>query len=353
MEKIALYRHGVRWSGLKGVGGRKPGPRGVITLYSDQSRRRLAWKYGQGPWVSMVVLTYHFMPTTDWHGVKLQLNYFLDCLLYLFPDIQYLWATEFQKRGVVHFHVWLDRRFPERSWVPIARKWLSCSCQDKDNDAVKVHLHDRFYKEWEVRPDNNYAAKYANKQKSKDLPEGISQFGRFWGTRHNLVLEQHVYNIHDAKVFNGAKRLTKRYIEHVRGEREIRKAKQETDGNIIIKHSVETYDRKSFRREKFNTYLKGNQGVLLIGEYGAGPIDAKTCIYERRFSKDPVGSRLAGRQYLNVEHVADVKRLIESVKKGGAVAWSGSRSSIVEVPTRSVSHLSSTKKYKFEQMELF
>jgi hypothetical protein len=194
------YRRGVQLSGIVNADLRfssSPGLRGGVTDFRLASKRRLAWIYMQGDWQSMLTLTYHNDFPVDFSESKRQLNTVLQYLRDHF--VKYLWVVEWQKRGVPHYHIWMDKRFDDvpvwedtglKSWRGIALSWLKVTKQDNDQAAVEFALHQRCYTDWNVDIRVNYAKKYASKNLQKALPEGIKTFGRWWGCSRNLELAQ-------------------------------------------------------------------------------------------------------------------------------------------------------------------
>ena len=164
------------------------GQRSKVTIFSRSSQNALGWVYSQGPWSSMLTLTY---PCTypDGETSKAQLNVVLQKLRRM--HIKYLWVLEWQARGVPHYHIWMDRRFRDcplsedlqdlQSWRPIMTTWLRAIGEDSNPRALAFGLHQKSYIDWEVRVGNNYAKKYASKQEQKCLPPGVEKFGRWWG----------------------------------------------------------------------------------------------------------------------------------------------------------------------------
>lgn len=174
----------------KQIGG---GDRGEVKQFSDRSRDRLSWIYSQGPWVSMLTLTYHEEWPSDGRESKRQLQTVLQMLRD--KSIHYLWVLEWQSRGVPHYHIWMDRRFPDvpawqddgrNSWRNIMRAWLKATGQINDEKACKFGFHQSSYVDWEVKVGNNYAAKYADKQTQKGLPPGVERYGRWWGCSYGV-----------------------------------------------------------------------------------------------------------------------------------------------------------------------
>ena len=115
-----------------------------ITIFSKKSKNRLAWVYSQGPWVSMLTLTYHVdFPAAE--VSKKHMNTFLSALHYF--KIKYLWVLEFQGRGYPHYHVWMSKTMKKDEWQYFMKIWLKSTIEFNGSDkAIKFHLHDKGYK---------------------------------------------------------------------------------------------------------------------------------------------------------------------------------------------------------------
>jgi len=177
---------------------RRPSRRGVISDFSDSSRRNLAWAYTQGPWVGMLTLTY---PSAELLPRDLTKSHLHTFLLHLTRrGIPYLWIMEFQRRGQVHYHVWVGRNLTDTTdsvtlerrrrcypWRALMITWLRIIGEVHNPRARSVALHRSSYTEWEVRVGNNYAAKYADKREQKGLPVGIEHYGRWWGVSRDTI----------------------------------------------------------------------------------------------------------------------------------------------------------------------
>lgn len=196
---LETWRRGIRIRNPAGPSRAPSATRGEVRQFSDVSRRRLSWIYAQGPWVSMITLTYHNDFPDPVEG-KRQLGRWLEGLTR--RGIRYLWVLEWQRRGVPHYHVWLDHSFADcplsedkirqHSWRPLMESWLRISGQDSDDAARSFSLHQRSYVDWEIRVGNNYAAKYAEKQQQKGLPPGVETYGRWWGCSRGVNLPESV-----------------------------------------------------------------------------------------------------------------------------------------------------------------
>lgn len=188
--KIEIYRNGIKckFKNDKELQEEEKNRRGNVTIFSKKSMQRLAWVYSQGPWKSMLTLTYH-EDFPDWKKSKEQLDLILHKMRK--NNIKYLWVVEFQKRGFPHYHIWMDKLFENEEWKKYSKLWLKITKEyNGTNEAKNFHLHERCYTKWDVRFDLNYAAKYAQKQNQKWLPKGIESFGKWWGSSRNIIIPE-------------------------------------------------------------------------------------------------------------------------------------------------------------------
>jgi len=264
------YPRGIRLSGITGFGGnnlKECSKRGVITAFSQASRKRLGWVYEQGPWVSMLTFTYHDIFPHDFKESKRHLNNLKKWLHR--RNIKFLWVLEWQRRGFPHYHVWLDKQFDDvplwedsgkNSWRPIMEEWLKITGQENDDKAKDFSFHQGQYTNWVVTVNSNYACKYANKNEQKVLPgpwEDVKRFGRWWGCSRDLKLEKEVIEVACDDACPEKSQAT------IRGWKQVRR------------------QVKRFIERKFNF----------------------------KFSRDAIGSRLSVRWTMNEQYVACVNRL--------------------------------------------
>jgi len=95
----------------------------------------------------------------------------------------YLWVREFQKRGVVHYHLLCENEVTQERATEV---WCRASDQ----------LHDEAVLRHGVRVDaiqsqggsRNYLGRYVGKELQKDLPENLNGAGRWWGRSRSLKL---------------------------------------------------------------------------------------------------------------------------------------------------------------------
>jgi len=123
----------------------------------------------------MVTLTYGATWPNDGRIVKQHLNAFFERLRRSnwFDSHSLVWWLEFQARGAPHIHMvvtgWLSK-----VWVTNA--WHEISGAPKESATRVEQLR-------QADQAGSYAAKYAAKSDQKEVPEGFTNVGRFWGCR--------------------------------------------------------------------------------------------------------------------------------------------------------------------------
>jgi hypothetical protein len=198
--KLTVYKTGAiaHW---RVVGGTRSLPffRGKITDMSKRSRIRAAWAFANAPrdWAAMAVLTFRENPPCPKAALRKFVRKFR---LFFGPSYQWAWVMEFQSRGVVHFHIFLERRILKRhAWH--VEKLIR---RGKEVDLVRGGLEELIVTMWasavgDDHPDflrfqrggiiellrspdaaARYVAKEASKRAQKVLPEWLEGAGRWW-----------------------------------------------------------------------------------------------------------------------------------------------------------------------------
>lgn len=172
---------------------RSNGPRGEIKAFSRASQRRLAFVFANtGTSLrSLVTLTYHAV-AESWEVVgdrnrrivarsKRDLNRFLTAMRRQLGA--YLWVQEFQKRGVIHYHLVCECELFE----PEVKLVWCRSIDESDDAAARKYAAkvDVIRSEGGVR---NYLGQYVGKIRQKRLPEGVNGAGRWWGASRSVQL---------------------------------------------------------------------------------------------------------------------------------------------------------------------
>lgn len=197
---LVTYRTNVLTGDFGGGGG----SRGVVTEFSAESRKRLAFVASNADcqWLSMITLTYHAYPETG-SQVKRDLNAFLTYLKKLLPGVKIIWFLEFQKRGAPHVHILTNRTYVLSVGEKLAASWTKKACKYTGNPVVKEHI--RWFnssvrvargcggtKFWQNSKSpgglSHYAVKYAAKMEQKTIPANFQNVGRLWGGTRGLVV---------------------------------------------------------------------------------------------------------------------------------------------------------------------
>jgi len=187
-EKIFVYKNDIvvvripEWNDNKD---RKIAPRGEISEFSYQSRRKLAFVAANTSIVfrTFITLTYPYEWPHDGKQVKKNLRAFLQYLRRVDVDVEYLWFLEFQKRGAPHIHILVNTPVHKFDVYDVSERWY-CICAMGDplhlgagtrTEAVRNHERSAAY-----------AVKYALKMYQKDVPHDYRNVGRFWGNSQGV-----------------------------------------------------------------------------------------------------------------------------------------------------------------------
>jgi hypothetical protein len=166
---------------FKGGGYRK-----AIASFSFASKRRLRFRALNAfpPLISHFGMTYHFR-IPDGLQAKKDLNYFLNDLRKWYRKAGYIWILEFQRRGTLHFHIWLTLPVSDDLHGFLASTWNRI-VEPGNKEHLTIHLRNKNFISWEMRS-AGYLCKYIDKEHQKRVPEGFQGVGRFWGCSRDLV----------------------------------------------------------------------------------------------------------------------------------------------------------------------
>jgi hypothetical protein len=164
----------------------KRGKRGIISGFSTASRKRLRFTAANAfpALISQFGMTYHDRIPSG-REAKRDLNRLLLDLRRAYPDIKYLWILEFQKRGTLHFHLWLTHPVTYGLHQFLAGRWNDIA-EPGDDEHLAVHLHSANFIPWEMWS-AGYLAKYLDKDHQKQVPLNFAAVGRFWGASRGLI----------------------------------------------------------------------------------------------------------------------------------------------------------------------
>ena len=170
---------------------------------SAASRLRAAFAFANAPrrWGAMVTLTFPEQPSRPKLHFRRWRQRMRDVLS---AETQWGWIMEFQLRGVIHFHVFIEHarlvelRFLWDHWIQPVRR------HGRDTDLVRGRLEHLCVTRWlDGLPSRTqaadafnwggivelfrspegaarYTAKEASKRAQKELPEGVEAAGRWW-----------------------------------------------------------------------------------------------------------------------------------------------------------------------------
>ena len=166
--------------------------RGEVGGFTEASRKRLEFLAAcvATEFRSHVTLTYHAAAET-WDDAdrnrriaqrsKQDLNRFLASVRGSMGH--YVWAQEFQERGVVHFQLLCEREVSEER-MRVA--WCRATDELDDPDALEHAVMVRTV--WNQREARSYLCRYVGKARQKMLPAGIERCGRWWGASRGMTL---------------------------------------------------------------------------------------------------------------------------------------------------------------------
>jgi len=167
------------------------GRRGSIRAFTRASQRKLAMKAANvsAHFVSLLTLTYHGLPEEGEpereRNVRIarrgkeDLNRFLTSMRRALG--RYFWVMEFQRRGVVHFHLLCER---EVGADRVSLAW--CRATGELGDVAAMRHSARVDQVRDQRAARSYLGRYLGKVDQKNLPPGIEQAGRWWGSSRSL-----------------------------------------------------------------------------------------------------------------------------------------------------------------------
>jgi len=175
------------------------GTKGVIQAFSDSSRLCLKRHIVNNPFPDnrclQVALTYHEQWPEDGRTAKNHINRLLtEYRQYSVKRYKekrhYLWLMEFQSRGAVHFHLFVD----EEPGDTVFQDWLASTWHRITGENSDAHLlfhgHGSNFVPWELSAP--YLVKYISKSSQKHVPDSFRDCGRFWGVSHDFSGEKKI-----------------------------------------------------------------------------------------------------------------------------------------------------------------
>ncbi len=167
---------------LPGIKRRGGGMRQAVQGFSEDSRRRMLFTFRNVVGLRVLVtLTYPGQFTTDGREVKRHWDNMRRWLVR--RGVAGAWFMEFQARGAPHFHCFLTGEVPKEE---VAAAWYQIV---GSGDERHLRAGSRIEALRELHAAGAYAAKYLKKQEQKEVPEGFSDVGRFWGLFGGLAVQ--------------------------------------------------------------------------------------------------------------------------------------------------------------------
>jgi hypothetical protein len=156
--------------------------RQAIAGFSEDSKRRMLFTFRNVVGLRVLVtLTYPGQFSTDGREVK---RHWANMRRWLARrGVAGAWFMEFQERGAPHFHAFLTGEVPKEE---VAAAWYQIV---GSGDERHLRAGTRIEALRELHAAGAYAAKYLKKQEQKEVPEGFSDVGRFWGLFGGLSVE--------------------------------------------------------------------------------------------------------------------------------------------------------------------
>jgi hypothetical protein len=156
--------------------------RQAVQGFSEDSKRRMLFTFRNVVGLRVLLtLTYPGQFSTDGREVK---RHWANMRRWLARrGVGGAWFMEFQARGAPHFHCFLTGEVPKED---VAAAWYQIVAS---GDERHLRAGTRIEALRELHAAGAYAAKYLKKQEQKDVPEGFSDVGRFWGLFGGLSVE--------------------------------------------------------------------------------------------------------------------------------------------------------------------
>jgi hypothetical protein len=156
--------------------------RQAVQGFSEDSRRRMLFTFRNVVGLRVLVtLTYPREFPADGRLVKQHWDNMRRWLTR--RGVAGAWFMEFQARGAPHFHCFLTGEVPKQE---VAAAWFRIVGSGDDRH---LRAGTRVEALRELHAAGAYAAKYLKKQEQKDVPDGFSSVGRFWGLFGGLSVQ--------------------------------------------------------------------------------------------------------------------------------------------------------------------
>jgi hypothetical protein len=156
--------------------------RRAVEGFSEDSKRRMLFTFRNVVGLRVLLtLTYPGQFSTDGRQVKQDWANMRRWLVR--RGVAGAWFMEFQARGAPHFHCFLTGEVRKEE---VAAAWFRIVGSGDDRH---LRAGTRVEALRELHAAGAYAAKYLKKQEQKEVPEGFSNVGRFWGLFGGLSVQ--------------------------------------------------------------------------------------------------------------------------------------------------------------------
>lgn len=182
-----VYRFQGQDEPLPGNTGAENTPRGEISRFSQQSRRRcrLVLRSIAGQMSTVFGLTYPADFPTDGRRVKANIHALVEWLRR--RQVGYFWIIEWQERGAPHFHGFLTGHVDRQSFATAWNRIVSADRPEYLGDPA--HLEHGTYLD-DIKDEEklaSYYTTYMKKLEQKTVPPGYEGVGRYWGSTRSLL----------------------------------------------------------------------------------------------------------------------------------------------------------------------
>jgi len=161
--------------------------RNAISHYSYKSVNRLKFLLGNTAdlWKGMITLTYPAEFPKDGRVCMRHLNAFLQFLRR--RNIRYVWSKEFQERGALHYHIFVDKYIRKED---IALRWYNIVGSGDEKHLLAGTRVEAIRSQGLIF---HYISAYISKLTQKQVPDDFVNVGRFWGASRDILPYEEVH----------------------------------------------------------------------------------------------------------------------------------------------------------------
>jgi hypothetical protein len=155
--------------------------RNAISHYSKRSIKRLKFllRNTADLWKGLITLTYPAEFPRNGRVCKKHLNAFLQFLRR--RGVRYIWVSEFQERGALHYHIFVDKYISKEE---VATRWYKIVGSGDEKHLVAGTRVEAIRNQGLVF---HYISSYISKLTQKQIPDDFVNVGRFWGASRGIL----------------------------------------------------------------------------------------------------------------------------------------------------------------------